>query len=447
MKRLHGWWEQRIRTVERQVKSPLFGCSMCGQCIVRACHYVCPMRCPKGLRNGPCGGSEGGRCEVDPEAPCVWSQIWERAGSDDRSLTQVQPPVDWRLSGTSAWLNLAQGLIEPDGHPRNGWRSLPREPAAEPRVGTKLETTLRAGEFAVTAEIVPPRVPDLGRLDRRIETLRGRVDAVNVTDNAAATVKVPSWAVCARLLEHGLEPIFQQACRDRNRLALQSDLLGAYALGVRNVFVVTGDHISIGDHPQAKPVHDVDSVQLLAIYHRMRAEGRLASGTEIRAAQTANRDRSPAEPFAPRLFLGCAGHPTADPLHAQVLRLLKKARAGADFVQTQCVFDLDRFERFMALARDEGVTERLSILAGIMPVRSPRAFETLRQVPGIHVPDALVKRLAGAEDKEAEGLQIASELVEGIRSVPGVAGVHLMAPSWEAAIPALVPAVKEVAPC
>lgn len=429
-----NWWGRGLRAIERQIKSPLFGCSLCGQCILRACHYICPMRCPKHLRNGPCGGNEGGRCEVGPGIPCVWGRIWERAEQKQRyrRLLEVQPPVDWRLSGTSAWLNVIQGLIELDGHPRDGWQAPSYEAGTAPCAGTGLEAKLRAGKFAVTAEIVPPRVPDLDRLKQRIEALRDRVDAVNVTDNAAATVKTPSWAVCAHLLQHGIEPIFQQSCRDRNRLALQSDLLGAYALGVRNVFVVTGDQISIGDHPQAKAVHDVDSIQLLAIYHRMRTEGRLASGGEIVAKATAEA------PFLPRLFLGCAGHPTADPLHAQVLRLLKKARAGADFVQTQCVFDLERFRRFMALARDEGVTERLFVLAGIMPVRSLRAFELLRRIPGIDVPDAIVKRLSEAADKEETGLRIAGELLEGVRSVPGVAGVHLMAPAWEAAIPALL---------
>jgi methylenetetrahydrofolate reductase (NADPH) len=168
---------------------------------------------------------------------------------------------------------------------------------------------------------------------------------------------------------------------------------------------------------------------LLAIYHRLRTEGRLASGGEM------DGKGGKAKPF---LLLGCAGHPTADPLPAQVLRLLKKAHAGADFVQTQCLFDLERFRQFMARAHDEGVTERLSILAGIMPVRTPRAFEMLRRIPGIHVPEDLVRRLSEAADKEAEGLSIARELLEGIRGVPGVAGVHLMAPSWEAAIPALL---------
>lgn len=428
-----GWWARLAGRVEHQVKAPLFGCSMCGQCVVRTCQFVCPMRCPKGLRNGPCGGSEGGRCEVDPALPCVWSQIWQRAERRGRfqHLLPLQPPVDWRLKSTSAWLNVVRGTIDLDGHPRNDWTQLTDRTDPGPRAGTRLETALRAGEFVVTAEVTPPRVPDLNLLQKRIDTLNDLVHAVNVTDNAAATVKMPSGAVCACLAQSGIEPIFQQQCRDRNRLALQSDLLGAYASGIRNVFVVTGDHVTTGDHPQAKPVHDVDAVQLLAIYHRMRTEGKLASGSDL-------RDSPKAEPFRPRLFLGCAAHPTADPLKAQVLRLLKKAWAGADFAQTQCVFDLERFEQFMAIAREEGVTERLFILVGIMPVRSVKAFEFLRKVPGIHVPEALVRRLETAADKEAEGLRIAQELFEGIRRVPGVSGVHLMAPYWEAAIPELL---------
>ncbi|MBI3910232.1 MAG: methylenetetrahydrofolate reductase [Armatimonadetes bacterium] len=290
---------------------------------------------------------------------------------------------------------------------------------------------MRAGEFAVTAELVPTRVPDFRLLQKRVDALKGKVHAVNVTDNAAATVKMPSWAACAFLIQNGVEPIFQLSCRDRNRLALQSDLLGAYAFGVRNVFVVTGDYVTIGDHPQAKPVHDVDAVQLLAIFHRMRAEGKLASGGDL-------RDGTKGTVFTPDLFLGCAAHPTADPPKAQVLRLLKKERAGADFVQTQCVFDLKRFEQFMAIVRDEGVTERLSILAGVMPVKSVKAFEFLSNVPGIRVPDALVKRLAAAQDKEEEGLRIAEEILVGVKNVVGVSGAHLMAPYWEAAIPALL---------
>jgi methylenetetrahydrofolate reductase (NADH) len=431
-----SWLVRVVGGVEHGVKGPLLDCSMCGQCVARTCQMVCPMRCPKGLRNGPCGGSEGGRCEVDPARPCVWSQIWERAdrrGQVGRIL-EVQPPLDWRLKDTPAWLNLATGTIDLDGHPRDGWLAKEYQPDGSMQAETRLETTLRGGEFAVTAEIVPPRVPDLALLQKRVDALRGRVHAVNVTDNAAATVKMPSWAVCASLIQNGIEPIFQQQCRDRNRLALQSDLLGAYALGVRNVFVVSGDSVTIGDHPQARPVHDVDAVQLLAIYHRLRSEGKLASGSDLQSGTKG--------PFVPRLFLGCAGHPTADPLRAQVLRLLKKARAGADFVQTQCLFDLKRFEQFMQIARDEGVTERLFILPGIMPVRTARAFEFLRKVPGIHVPDDLVRRLGAAEDKDEEGLRIAAELLEGVRSIPGVAGVHLMAPYWEVAIPALLERVQ-----
>lgn len=375
-------------------------------------------------------------CEVVPGLPCVWSQIWERAEKRRQleRVMQVQPPLDWRLNGTSAWLNVARHVIDLDGHPLDGWTALVNEPTSELRAGTHLERSLRAGEFVVTAEIVPPRVPDFGLIQRKIDALKGKVHAVDVTDNASSTVKMPSWAVCAFLLQNGVEPIFQLSCHDRNRLALQSDLLGAYAFGVRNVFVVSGDHVTIGDHPQAKPSHDVDAVQLLAIFHRMRVEGKLASGVDL-------RDGAKGEVFVPQLFLGCAGHPTASPPHAQVLRLLKKAKAGADFAQTQCVFDLKRFEGFMAIAREEGVTERLFILAGIMPVKSVRAFEFLSKVPGIKVPDELVKRLKAATNEE-EGLRIAQEIVEGVRGVKGVKGVHLMAPYWEAAIPELLERAK-----
>ncbi len=372
-------------------------------------------------------------CEVVSGLPCVWSKVWERAerGGQLERVMQVQPPLDWRLFGTSAWLNVARHVIDLDGHPLDGWTALVNEPTREFRAGTQLERSLRAGEFVVTAEIVPPRVPDFRLIQRRVDALKGKVHAVNVTDNASSTVKMPSWAVCAFLLQNGVEPIFQISCRDRNRLALQSDLLGAYAFGVRNVFVVSGDHVTIGDHPQAKPVHDVDAVQLLAIFHRMRVEGKLASGVDL-------REGAKGDVFKPQLFLGCAGHPTADPTHAQVLRLLKKAKAGADFAQTQCVFDINRFGKFMEMAREEGVTERLFILAGIMPVKSVRGFEILSKVPGIKIPQELVKRLEGAKDKEEEGLQIAQEILEGVTSVKGVSGVHLMAPYWEEAIPELL---------
>jgi methylenetetrahydrofolate reductase (NADPH) len=298
-----------------------------------------------------------------------------------------------------------------------------------------LENALRAGQFAVTAEIVPPRVPDFGLLQKRVAALKGKVHGVNVTDNASASVKMPSWAVCAFLVQNGVEPILQLACRDRNRLALQADLLGAYAFGVRNVFAVTGDYVTIGDHPESKPVHDVDAIHLTAIMHRMRTEGKFAAGVDI-------KDTTKGEAFKPRLFLGCAAHPSADPVVGQVMRVLKKVHAGADFVQTQVIFDLKRFDEFMKVARDKGLTERVKILAGVMPVKSVKAYQFLGEVPGIKVAPEFPKRLEAAANKDEEGLKIAQEVIEHCRATPGVAGVHLMAPYWEPAVPILLERCK-----
>ena len=436
--RAQGWVSRSIGFLERSVKMPIFNCSMCGQCIVRTCQLHCPMRCPKSLRNGPCGGSHEGWCEVIPNHRCVWDQIWhtaERRGQLERIMA-IQPLIDWRLEGTPAWLNLAKGIIELNGHPKGGWEAKPVEAApTEPRAGTLLENALRTGQFAVTAELVPPRVPDFALLQKKIAAIKGKVHGVNVTDNASSSVKMPSWAVCAHLVQQGIEPILQLACRDRNRLALQADLLGAYALGVRNVFAVTGDFVTTGDHPQSKPVHDIDAVQLLNILHQMRTDGKLASGGDL-------KEGAKGQTFKPKLFIGCAAHPTADPLIGQVLRVLKKVQAGADFVQTQVVFDLPRFREFMKIAHDHGVTERVKFLAGVMPVKSAKAFEFLGKVPGIKVSPDLPKRLEGASNKEEEGLAIAQEIIEHCRAIPGVAGVHLMAPSWEAAVPMLLERCK-----
>ena len=435
--RSQGWFSRTIGFMERCVKQPIFNCSMCGQCIIRTCQLHCPMRCPKSLRNGPCGGSHEGLCEVIPGHRCVWDQVWNTAERRDQieRVMKIQPPIDWRLEGTPAWLNVVKGIITLDGHPKDGWMPQPAAPATEPRAGTTLENALRAGQFVVTAEIVPPRVPDFGSLQKRIAALRGKVQAVNVTDNASASVKMPSWTVCAVLAQNGVEPIFQLACRDRNRLALQADLLGAYAFGVRNVFAVTGDFVTIGDHPGAKPVHDIDAIQLTSMLHRMRAEGKLASGVDI-------RDSAKAEPFKPKLFIGCAAHPTADPILGQVMRVLKKVRAGADFVQTQVVFDLKRFAEFMKIARDHGLTEKAKILVGVMPMKSAKAYEFLGKVPGIKVAPEFPKRLEAAASKDEEGIAIAQEIIEFSRATPGVAGVHLMAPHWEAAIPVLLERCK-----
>ena len=300
-----------------------------------------------------------------------------------------------------------------------------------PEIGT-LERRLAAGQFAVTAEIVPPRVPALTAVTKKAKALEPVADAVNITDNASANVKMSSIAVCLYLAQMGIEPVFQVVCRDRNRLAMQADLLGVLAMGVQNVFAITGDHIIHGDHPQAKPVHDLDSVQLIQMFNRIRTEGLFASGVEVRA--------TPKFPIrTPHFFLGGAANPFGDPLPMHVLKMGKKRRAGADFIQTQCIFDMDRFREFMAIVRDSGLDEELYILAGVMPVKSSKALEFMADsVPGMRIPPDSIKRLAGADDPQEEGIKMTAEIVEELKEVPGVRGIHVMTVGWEAIIPELL---------
>jgi len=301
-----------------------------------------------------------------------------------------------------------------------------------PEPVSNLDRALRNGEFVVSVEVVPPRVPSFAQLDKVIETIRDVAVAVNVTDFAGANVRMSSAMVCNYLLNNGLEPIFQMTCRDRNRLAMQGDLLGLLAQGVRNVFCVTGDHISLGDHPQAKPVYDLDSILLLQMYDRMRKRAEFANGDAIR--------ETPKKPIVqPQFCLGAASNPFADPFEFRVDRLEKKANAGADFVQTQCIFDLDRFDRFMEMVRKRELHKRIKIIGGVMPCKSHRPLVYMRDnVPGMRIPEAVIKRLEAADDKKAEGVNLAVETVQALHEMEGVAGIHLMTLGWDEIVPVIV---------
>jgi methylenetetrahydrofolate reductase (NADPH) len=286
---------------------------------------------------------------------------------------------------------------------------------------------LGSGGFAVTAEIVPPRGADPRALLRKAEPLRGWVDAVNVTDNAGAHVRMASWAGSLLAAQAGIEPVMQLTCRDRNRLALQSDLLAAWAVGIPNVLLMTGDHPKFGDDPGAVPVFDLDSVQLLWAARAMREEGRLISGRAL-----AGR---------PGWLIGAVENPFAPPAGFRAARLAKKAAAGAEFVQTQFVFDVPAFGRWMAEVRDLGVDQRCRILAGVGPVRSLRALDHLRTgVPGLHIPDEVDRRLRGVPAGQVadEGTRICAEIIDQVRAIPGVSGVHVMAPGYEHGIPGIL---------
>jgi methylenetetrahydrofolate reductase (NADPH) len=289
---------------------------------------------------------------------------------------------------------------------------------------SRLHAVLLGGQFAVTAEIGPPRGATLAGIRRRARLLRGWIDAANITDGQSAVVRLASWAGCVALLEEGVEPVMQLQCRDRNRIALQADLLGAAAVGIPNVLLLTGDHQRFGDHPDARGVFDLDSVQLIWTARTMRDHGRLLSGRTLSSA--------------PRWFIGAVENPFAAPQRYRAERLGKKVAAGAQFVQTQFVFDVPAFARWMARVRELGLHERCFILAGVGPVRSLRALEHMRrEVPGLHVPEAVVRRMhAVPEDRVAEeGIALCAEIIQQVRDIPGVAGVHIMAFGWEEAVP------------
>ena len=290
--------------------------------------------------------------------------------------------------------------------------------------GSNLEKVLRAGHFAFTGECGPPKGANIDHLKEKISHLKGMVDAVNITDNQTAVVRMSSWAASMILVQEGIEPNFQMVCRDRNRLAIQSDILGVYAMGIRNMLCLSGDHQRFGNHPQAKNVFDLDSMQLIALAKKMRDEGKFLNEEEL--------------DVSPRLFIGAASNPFADPIEFRVYRLAKKIVSGADFVQTQCIYNMDIFRDFMKKAVDMGLHEKCYILAGVTPMKSVGMAQYMaKSVPGMDVPESLIKRLRGAgKGKVAEeGIKFALEQIEEFKEMEGVAGVHLMAIEWEHKVP------------
>jgi methylenetetrahydrofolate reductase (NADPH) len=278
----------------------------------------------------------------------------------------------------------------------------------------RFERILRAGKFAVTAEIAPPDSADPADVFSRAALFDGYVDAINATDSSGANCHMSSMGICSLLTRRGYAMILQQSCRDRNRIAMQGDILGAAAMGVCNVLCLSGDGVQSGDHPQAKPVFDMDSISALGMVRHMRDEQQFLSGRAI---------SSP-----PRLFLGAAANPFAPPLDFRPHRMAKKIAAGAQFIQTQYCFDVDRMKTFMAQVRDLGLLEEAFVLAGVGPLASAKAAEWIRKnVAGVHIPDDIIKRLAGAKDQKQEGVDLCVDLIEQMREIEGVSGVHIMA--------------------
>lgn len=290
--------------------------------------------------------------------------------------------------------------------------------------GSTLEKILTAGHFAFTGELGPPRGANIEALKKKAMPLKGMVDSVNITDNQTAVVRMSSWAASMFAMSEGLEPNFQMVCRDRNRLAMQGDILGAYAHGIRNMLCLSGDHQQFGDHPQSKGVFDIDSMQLINMVKNMRDEGTFLNGQEIDEA--------------PKMFIGAAANPFAEPFEWRVHRLAKKVQAGADFIQTQCVFNVERMREWVKRANDMGLTEKTYILPGVTPMKSLGMARYMKsKVPGMDVPDYIIDRLKGVDKKKQadEGIKIACEQIEEFKTMKGVAGVHLMAIEWEHKVP------------
>ena len=294
-----------------------------------------------------------------------------------------------------------------------------------------LKKTLLAGHLAVTSECGPPRGSDPGPITEKAELIRNHVDAINITDNQTSVTRLCSLAACIRIKLMGVEPVLQMVTRDRNRIALQSDILGAASYDIHNILCLSGDHQSFGDCPNGQNVHDLDSIQLIQAVRYMRDEGKFLGGDDIKRP--------------PAMFVGAAANPFADPFHIRALRLAKKVNAGVEFIQTQCIYNLDRFEKWMEMVRDLGLTEKVYILAGLTPFKSAGMAKYMKnRVPGMDVPDETIQRLQGAGKGKvaAEGIKMACEQIEEFKEMKGVHGVHLMAIEWEHKVPEIAELAK-----
>lgn len=286
------------------------------------------------------------------------------------------------------------------------------------KAGTNLEKVLAGGHFAVTAEAGPPKGTNPDVVRKKGELLRNFTDAVNVTDNQTAIVRMSSWAGCLILKQMGIEPVMQMVVRDRNRLAIQADVLGAAAMGIGNILCLSGDHQRFGNHPTARGVFDIDSIQLIQTVKRMRDEKKFINGEDISGEVP--------------LYIGAAANPFADPFEYRAPRLAKKVKAGVDFIQTQAVFDIVRFKKWMDMVNEMGISQQAHILAGVIPMKSVGMARYMKtSVPGIIVPDETVKRMEQAKSAKEEGVKITLEIIQEIKAIPGIRGIHIMAVGWE----------------
>jgi len=446
-----------LARTELFIKGPVFGCRMCGNCLLQETAFICPMECPKGLRNGPCGGiTPEKKCYIDETRKCVWYSIYKRAVKTGRekTLLEILPPLDWNKTGTETWGDVVRqikktgtwtfikGLLSKDKEKKDQiWDSVFKtirqpewwggdseyHPQAYQEPASELERKLRNGEFVVATEVTPPLSANSEKLIKEIGLVKPYVTAVNFTDASSANPKMSSLACCKVANDLDTEAVLQIAARDTTRTALQSMVIGSGQFGIRNILCVTGDSARIGPAPTADlNMVDVDSVQMLWILRKMRDEATYLDGRKIK--------------YPPRFFLGAATTPFAAEPALQAIRDHKKVNAGAQFFQTNIIFDTAGLDNWLEELDKKNVLDKVFILAGIAPMKSNKIARYLHEkVPGVFLPGRILERMEKAGDGETEeGVQIVLEIIESLKGKKGINGIHLMTLGWEEIVERIV---------
>jgi len=446
-----------LARAELLIKGPLFGCRMCGNCLLQETAFICPMECPKGMRNGPCGGvTPGKNCYVDETRKCVWYAIYKRSLKKGREekLLEVLPPMDWDKAGTETWgdvvrqvrktgtIYFIKNMLSGDRERKDKvWDSVFKKvrqpvwwngdsdyhPPVNNEPVSEFEKKLRSGEFVIATEVTPPLSSNVARLERDIEFVKPFVSAINFTDSSSARPKMSSMACSIIAKNHGAEPVLQISARDTSRTGLQSNVVGLNANGIFNVLCITGDSPRTGFSPFADMnLLDLDSVQMLWILRRMRDEGIYLDGRKL---------KNP-----PRLFLGSATSPFASDPVLQTIKDHKKVNAGAQFFQTNLIFEPDRLDLWLEHLDKRNILDKVYILIGIAPLKSYKVAEFLHtRVPGVYLPESILSRMSKAGERAPEeGVRIALEVIDKVKTKKGVNGIHIMTLGWESIVERIV---------
>jgi 5,10-methylenetetrahydrofolate reductase len=442
-----------LARTERIIKGSLFGCRMCGNCLLQETAFICPMECPKGMRNGPCGGiTPEKNCYVDETRKCVWYAIYKRSFKTGRQekLLEILPPLDYGNTGCETWGDVVRQVRATgtgkfisgiSSHNTETWDSVFKtirqpgwwqgdsdyHPAAYSEPASELERKLRNGDFVVATEITPPLGAGTEKLLTDIELVKPYVTAINFTDSSSARPKMSSVACCSVAVKAGAEPVIQIAARDTTRTGLQADAAGLNAMGIKNVLCISGDNAVIGNPPLANMnILDVDSVQMLWILRRMRDEGIYLDGRKM---------KNP-----PKYFLGAATSPFSSDPELQAIKDHKKINAGAQFFQTNLIFDPGRLDLWLGELDKRNILDKVYILAGVAPLKSWKiAMYLHNKVPGVTLPEKILKRLEHAGDSAAEeGIQIVLELIDSMKRKKGISGIHIMTLGWEASVQRII---------